>query len=60
MTRRQKIIIIGKQRKELDAELMASLIITLGKQLWAEQQAVGEHGQPEQPDGDASGEGGPS
>jgi hypothetical protein len=40
---RKKIIVIGKQRKQLDADLMVQVVIALGKELMrkaAEQEAA--------------------
>lgn len=39
MAKRRRIKVVGTQRKEIDPDLMAQLIVVLGKQLWAEHQA---------------------
>ena len=31
-----KILVIGKQRPSLDSELVANIVLALGKQLWEE------------------------
>lgn len=51
MTKERRIRIRGKQREQIDADLMAQLVVLMGRQLAAEA-VENEHGDNERPSAD--------